>query len=203
MLAIIDYGMGNLRSVAKGFEKMGYESVITSDAQLLKKADGLVLPGVGAFSDAMDNLRNRGLVEPICDILASGKPFLGICLGLQLLFDYSEEWGGAQGLGIFPGTVKRLPAQLKIPHMGWNTLRYHKFCPLFQGIPEQSAFYFVHSYYVAPVDAELTAVTTEYGIEFTSVVSKNNVFGIQFHPEKSSDLGLHILDNFGKLVEQC
>jgi len=203
LIAVIDYGMGNLRSVAKGLEKMGFEAVVTSDAGLLEQASGVVLPGVGAFSEAMDNLRTRGLVGTIQTIAASGKPFLGICLGLQLLFDHSEEWAGAQGLGIFPGLVKRLPGGLKIPHMGWNTLHYQKECRLFQGIPEHSAFYFVHSYYVAPADDELTAVTTEYGVEFTSVAARDNVFGIQFHPEKSSVLGLRILYNFGKLVEEC
>ena len=203
MIAVIDYGMGNLRSVAKGFEKIGFEAVITSELSVLEQASGVVLPGVGAFSDAMKNLYTRGLAEWIQDAVASGKPFLGICLGLQLLFEHSEEWGGAQGLGIFPGTVKRLPGKLKVPHMGWNTLQYQKSCPLFRGIPEHSSFYFVHSYCVVPADDQLTAVTTEYGTKFTSVAAKNRIFGIQFHPEKSSILGLRILYNFGRLVEEC
>jgi len=203
LIAIIDYGMGNLRSVAKGFEKMGFKAEVTSDAQVLEKASGVVLPGVGAFSDAMNNLRARGLVDAIHNVIAAGKPFLGICLGLQLLFESSEEWGTTRGLAVFPGLVRRLPPGLKIPHMGWNTLSYKKSCPLFQGIPEHAAFYFVHSYYVEPADPELTVVTTEYGMEFTSVAAKDNVCGIQFHPEKSSALGLRILDNFGRLVEKC
>ncbi|KAF1086427.1 Imidazole glycerol phosphate synthase subunit HisH 1 [Sporotomaculum syntrophicum] len=203
MIAIVDYGMGNLRSVAKGFEKMGFGVEVTSNPQELEQAAGVVLPGVGAFADAMSNLRNRGLVDAIHRVIAAGKPFLGICLGLQLLFEYSEEWGITEGLAVFPGRVRRLPPGLKIPHMGWNTLTYQKSCPLFQGIPDQAAFYFVHSYYVEPADPELTVVTTEYGMDFTSVAAKDNVYGIQFHPEKSSALGLRILENFGRLVEKC
>lgn len=185
MIAIVDYGMGNLRSVAKGFEKMGFGVEVTSNPQELEQAAGVVLPGVGAFADAMSNLRNRGLVDAIHRVIAAGKPFLGICLGLQLLFEYSEEWGITEGLAVFPGRVRRLPPGLKIPHMGWNTLTYQKSCPLFQGIPDQAAFYFVHSYYVEPADPELTVVTTEYGMDFTSVAAKDNVYGIQFHPEKT------------------
>jgi len=203
LIAIIDYGMGNLRSVAKGFGKMGFTVEVTSDPQVLAQAAGVVLPGVGAFSDAMHNLQDLGLVQAIQQVIAAGKPFLGICLGLQLLFEYSEEWGIHQGLAVFPGRVRRLPPGLKITHMGWNTLTYQKPCPLFQGIPEHAAFYFVHSYYVEPTDPELTVVTTDYGIDFTSVAAKDNVYGIQFHPEKSSALGLRILENFGRLVEKC
>lgn len=203
MIAIIDYGMGNLRSVAKGFEKTGVNVEVTADPQVLKKASGVVLPGVGAFSDAMHNLKSHGLVEAIYDVINAGKPFLGICLGLQLLFESSEEWGTTAGLGVFPGRVRRLPPGLKIPHMGWNTLSFKKPCPLFKNIPEHAAFYFVHSYYVEPDDPELTVFTTEYGTEFTSVAAKANVYGIQFHPEKSSALGLRILENFGRLVEKC
>ncbi|WP_347491341.1 imidazole glycerol phosphate synthase subunit HisH [Desulfoscipio sp. XC116] len=203
MIAIIDYGMGNLRSVAKGFEKTGVSVEVTSDPQVLEKASGVVLPGVGAFSDAMQNLTAHSMADAIHNVIAAGKPFLGICLGLQLLFEYSEEWGTTRGLAIFPGRVRRLPPGLKIPHMGWNTLTYKKPCQLFKGIPEHAAFYFVHSYYVEPADPELTAVSTEYGMEFTSVAAKDNVYGIQFHPEKSSALGLRILENFGRLVEKC
>ncbi len=203
LIAIIDYGMGNLRSVGKGFEKMGFSVKVTSDAKVLENVSGVVLPGVGAFSDAMNNLKAYGLVDAIHKVIATGKPFLGICLGLQLLFEFSEEWGTTKGLAVFPGLVRRLPPGYKIPHMGWNTLSYKKPCTLFQGIPKHAAFYFVHSYYVEPANPELTVATTEYGMEFTSVAVKDNVYGIQFHPEKSSSLGLRILENFGRLVEKC
>lgn len=203
MISIIDYGMGNLRSVTKGFEKMGVKVQVTNDPVVLEESHGAVLPGVGAFSDAMNNLRELGMVEAIHRVIEQGKPFLGICLGLQLLFDTSEEWGTTRGLGILPGKVKRLPPGLKIPHMGWNTLNIKNSIPLFKGIPENTAFYFVHSYYVEPAYPTLIAGATEYGIEFTSVAARENVFGIQFHPEKSSALGLRILQNFGGLVEKC
>ncbi|MBF7081918.1 imidazole glycerol phosphate synthase subunit HisH [Desulfallas sp. Bu1-1] len=204
MIGIIDYGMGNLRSVAKGFEKMGISVEVTGDPATLDKFGGVVLPGVGAFADAMRNLQQLGMVDAIYRFIKEGKPFLGICLGLQLLFESSEEWGNTAGLGIFPGRVCKLPPVLKIPHMGWNTLSIrNKNCPLFAGIHDNAAFYFVHSYYVEPAAPELVAGTTEYGIEFTSVAAKDNVFGIQFHPEKSSALGLRILQNFGRLVETC
>jgi len=203
LIAIIDYGMGNLRSVAKGFEKVGVEALVTNNPGDLSNALGVVLPGVGAFSDAMESLRQHGMIEAINQVVQQGKPFLGICLGLQLLFESSEEWGTTRGLGLLPGRVKKLPSGVKIPHMGWNTLKFMRKCSLFDGIPENSAFYFVHSYYVDPSDpADITGVT-EYGIEFTSVAARNNVFGIQFHPEKSSALGLQILNNFGRLVERC
>lgn len=204
MIGIIDYGMGNLRSVAKGFEQMGIGVEVTGDPANLDSYGGVVLPGVGAFADAMCNLRRLGMVDAIYKFIKEGKPFLGICLGLQLLFESSEEWGNSAGLGVFPGQVRKLPSRLKIPHMGWNTLSIkNKYCPLFAGIPDDSAFYFVHSYYVQPAATELVAGTTEYGIEFTSVAAKDNVYGIQFHPEKSSALGLRILQNFGRLVEKC
>lgn len=203
MIAIIDYGMGNLRSVAKGFEKMGIDVRVTSDPQVVDDAPGIVLPGVGAFSDAMHNLIEMGMVEVIHRAVEKGKPFLGICLGLQLLFESSEEWRTSEGLGVFPGRVRRLPPGLKIPHMGWNTITVENPCPLFTGMPDNAAFYFVHSYYVEPADPSLSACTTGYGIEFTSVVARENVFGIQFHPEKSSALGLRILQKFGGLVEKC
>ncbi len=203
MIVIIDYGMGNLRSVAKGFEKMGVEVKVADDPKVLEDARGAVLPGVGAFTDAMRNLQKMGMVDAVHRLLEKGKPLLGICLGLQLLFETSEEWGTSEGLGILRGRVRRLPAGIKIPHMGWNTLSVKKKCPLFEGIPDNSAFYFVHSYYVEPADPAVIAGTTEYGIEFTSFTVKDNLFGIQFHPEKSSVLGLRILQNFGRLVEKC
>ena len=203
MIAIIDYGMGNLRSVAKGFEKVGIDVGVTNNPADLSSAGGVVLPGVGAFSDALDSLLQQGMIESIYRVVDEGKPILGICLGLQLLFEASEEWGTTKGLGLLPGRVKKLPSGVKIPHMGWNTLKFKRECPLFDGIPEDSAFYFVHSYFVDPSDPTDIVGATDYGIEFTSVAARNNVFGIQFHPEKSSALGLQILKNFGRLVERC
>ena len=204
MIAIIDYGMGNLRSVQKGLEKVGQNSFITGDPQQVAQAKGVVLPGVGAFADAMSNLRSSGLDQAVLKAIADGKPFLGICLGQQLLFEASEEWGLTEGLGIFPGRVRRFPeGDLKVPHMGWNQVEIQKDNPLLEGIPDKSAFYFVHSYYVDPVDPEVILGVTEYGVRFSSFVGRDKVFGIQFHPEKSSALGLKILENFGRLVEQC
>ncbi|HAA90725.1 MAG: Imidazole glycerol phosphate synthase subunit HisH [Thermoanaerobacterales bacterium 50_218] len=203
MIAIIDYGMGNLRSVQKGLEKSGFQAEITSEPEEVKKARGIVLPGVGAFAEAMANLRKKGLDRVIREEVAKGKPFLGICLGLQLLFDYSEEGEGSEGLGIFPGRVRRLPENVKVPHMGWNQVKIKKATPLFSGIADNSYFYFVHSYYVDPEDEGIIAGTTEYGIEFVSMVAQDRIFGVQFHPEKSSSLGLQILANFGRLVAGC
>ncbi|MFA4884841.1 MAG: imidazole glycerol phosphate synthase subunit HisH [Desulfotomaculaceae bacterium] len=203
MIAIIDYGMGNLRSVHKGFEKVGVKAAVVSDPALLDKADGVVLPGVGAFADAMANLRSAGMIEAIQRAVKEGKPFLGICLGQQLLFDSSEEWGYSEGLGIFPGQVRRLPEGLKVPHMGWNQIEIVRPDPLLEGIPDRSSFYFVHSYAVEPADKEIALALTEYGVHFASIVGKNRVYGIQFHPEKSSALGLKILENFGRVVKTC
>lgn len=199
MIAIIDYGMGNLRSVQKGFEKVGYEALVTSDPEQVIKADKVVLPGVGAFGDAMINLRKADMIEAIEETVKSGKPFLGICLGLHLMFETSEEFGLHEGLKIFPGHVKRLPPGLKCPHMGWNQIEIQKEDPILKDIPEGSAFYFVHSYYVEPFNPGVSTTLTEYGIKFTSIASLGNVFGIQFHPEKSSIMGLRILKNFGEL----
>lgn len=199
MIAIIDYGMGNLRSVQKGFEKVGFAAEVTADPDVVRKADKVVLPGVGAFGDAMENLRRAGMIEIIDETVKNGKPFLGICLGLQLMFDSSEEGGYHEGLKIFSGHVKLLPPGLKVPHMGWNQIEIQKKAPILKGIPDGSMFYFVHSYYVAPSDPEVITTLTEYGMKFTSIASSGNVFGIQFHPEKSSTLGLNILKNFGEL----
>ena len=199
MIAIIDYGMGNLRSVQKGFEHVGYDAVVTSDPDEVRKADKVVLPGVGAFGDAMENLRNAGMVEVITDAVKSGKPFLGICLGLHLMFDSSEEFGFHEGLKIFPGRVRMLPPGLKIPHMGWNQIEIRQEVPLLKDIPEGASFYFVHSFYAEPSDPKITTTVTDYGINFTSIAGKGHVFGIQFHPEKSSSLGLQILKNFGEM----
>ncbi|NIA06572.1 MAG: imidazole glycerol phosphate synthase subunit HisH [Actinobacteria bacterium] len=204
MLVIVDYGMGNLRSVAKAFEHLGCPARISSSPADIDRADRLVLPGVGAFSDAMAALTSRSLAEPILSFIASGRPFLGICLGLQLLFDTSYEDGTHQGLGVWPGRSVRFDfsdhpesAGLKIPHMGWNTLAGQKDCPLFEGIPHNSYVYFVHSYYVVPDEKEITAAITEYGpVSFTSAAWKDNVFATQFHPEKSQRVGLKMLQNF-------
>lgn len=203
MIAIIDYGMGNLRSVQKGFEHAGYPAQIVTDPEQVREAKGVVLPGVGAFKDAMDNLRSSGLVEVIRQVTAAGKPFLGICLGMQLLFETSEEWGINEGLGLIKGSVKKFPTGLKIPHIGWNQVQVVHPSPIVKGIGNGDMFYFVHSYYVDPGADNVITTTTEYGMKFTSIVSQDNIFGIQFHPEKSSALGLQILKNFGELVSKC
>lgn len=203
MIAIIDYGMGNLRSVQKGFEKAGVASAVVRDPGAVDGAGGVVLPGVGAFADAMANLIALGLDAAVRRAVEAGKPFLGICLGQQLLFDASEEWGLTEGLGIFPGRVRRLPEGLKVPHMGWNQVEAARPDPLLAGIPDGSSFYFVHSYYVDPAEPDLPLAITDYGVRFASVVGRGKVYGIQFHPEKSSALGLQIIKNFGEMVVQC
>jgi len=204
MLVIVDYGMGNLRSVAKAFEHLGLPAKISSIPAEIERADRLVLPGVGAFEDAMAALTSRSLAEPIRSFIKSGKPFLGICLGLQLLFDTSYEDGTHQGLGVWGGKCVRFDfstdpkaSELKIPHMGWNTLAKQNACPLLAGVPDGSYVYFVHSYYVAPNDKNITTTLTEYGpVSFTSAAWKDNVFATQFHPEKSQRVGLKMLQNF-------
>jgi len=202
VVGIVDYGMGNLRSVEKGLQKVGVESEHCSDPDRLDSFDGLVLPGVGAFGDAMNNLHNLGLDRGLLDYLDSGRHLLGICLGLQLLFEYSEEHGRNEGLGIIPGRVIRLPDTVKVPHMGWNVLGVKREVPLFAGVKPGSRFYFVHSFYCEPSDESWTIGSTDYGLEFTSAAGKDNVWGLQFHPEKSSLLGLEILGNFGKMVAE-
>ncbi len=201
MIAIIDYQMGNLRSVQKGFEKVGHEAIITADPQDLTRAAKIVLPGVGAFGDAMAELEQRELVEPIRQAVASGKPFLGICLGLQLLFDVSYEGGTHQGLGVVPGEVVRfdLPAEYKVPHMGWNQLRFGVPSPLVAGLDNDMYCYFVHSYYVVPKDAGVIAAETDYAVPFCSMIRRDNLFATQFHPEKSQRHGLQMLKNFAEL----
>jgi glutamine amidotransferase len=200
MISIVDYGMGNLRSVKKAFENLGFSISVTKNSDEILNSDGLVLPGVGAFGDCMKNLTAYDLVKPIKNFIKSGKPFLGICLGLQLLFEESEESPGIKGLGILKGNVVRFPRsrdeKLKIPHMGWNQIELQTDLPILKGIPQGSWFYFVHSYFPKPKDKGVDAVKTGYGIEFTSAVQKENVFACQFHPEKSSTLGLRILENF-------
>src|SRR5262245_13343823 len=200
MIAIIDYGMGNLRSVEKGVARAGYPTLVTSEPAEILSADGVVLPGVGAFGACMENLAARGLVETVHTAVESGRPFLGICLGLQLLFEESEEFGPIPGLGILPGRVVRFGGRaldgLKIPQMGWNRLRIRRPVAELSGVDDGAYVYFVHSYYVVPADPALSAASTEYGVEFTAAVAWKNVFACQFHPEKSQAVGLRILENF-------
>ncbi len=201
MIAIIDYQMGNLRSVQKALERVGQQATITSDAREIARADKVILPGVGAFEDAIAELRRRDLVGPIKDAVAANKPFLGICLGLQLLFDVGYENGTHEGLGILPGEVVKfeVPAELKVPHMGWNSLSIRRRPPLLEGLAEGTHVYFVHSYYVKPRDASVIATETDYGGQFCSMIWRGNLFATQFHPEKSQADGLRMLRNFGQL----
>ncbi|MGZ8364730.1 MAG: imidazole glycerol phosphate synthase subunit HisH [Nitrospira sp.] len=199
MIAIIDYGMGNLRSVSKAFEAVGHQTIVTRDSSTIQSASHVVLPGVGAFGDCMTNLRQYGLIEPIKAAIRSGKPFLGICLGFQLLFTESEEFGRHEGLDILPGRVRSFSRDqaLKVPHMGWNQIAIQSSCPVFEGIADGSNWYFVHSFFVDPCEKQITATTTTYGIAFTSSVWKDNVVACQFHPEKSQAVGLQLIKNFG------
>jgi glutamine amidotransferase len=201
-IAIIDYGMGNLRSVQKAFEKVGYAAEITNDPSVVAKARKVVLPGVGAFEDAMHELRNRNLVRPVLDAIESGKPFLGICLGLQLLFDTGYENGRHEGLGVLRGDVVRfqLSDEYSVPHMGWNQLDIARRPPVLEGAEPGTYVYFVHSYYVIPQDAGVVATTTDYGGPFCSMIWRDNVIASQFHPEKSQSQGLRILQNFAALT---
>jgi len=202
-IAVIDYKMGNLRSVQKSFEHAGVEDVVvTDDPALVAAADGIVLPGVGAFRDAARNVRESGVEEVLRRRIAGGTPFLGICLGMQLLADIGFEDGEWTGLGLVPGTCERLPGGVKIPHIGWNTVEYPRDSPLFAGIPESTAFYFVHSYRLVPRDDGAIVGSTEYGVRFASAVQSGNVYAVQFHPEKSSTMGLKLLENFGMLAER-
>lgn len=199
MIAIVDYGMGNLRSVWKAFESVGHQAVVTRDPDTIRNADRVVLPGVGAFGDCMANLERFDLVQSIRSAIQSGKPFLGICLGMQLLFTESEEFGVHRGLNIIPGRVRRFAPNpvLKIPHMGWNQVHVEGSCPLFHHIANDSDWYFVHSYFVDPADPSLAAAATTYGIPFVSTVWKDNIVACQFHPEKSQSVGLRLIKNFG------
>jgi glutamine amidotransferase len=204
MIAIIDYGMGNLRSVEKGFLKIGADALVTSDPKVVHDARAVVLPGVGAFRDCMRNLEEMSLLEAVLKAIEKGKPYLGICLGLQILFAESEEFGRSEGLNIFGGKVVRFPENgLKVPHMGWNTINILNRPPIFDGIDDESFFYFVHSFYVMPDHKDLIATTTDYGVTFTSMVWKENVFATQFHPEKSQGLGLKILKGFNDFVKKA
>jgi glutamine amidotransferase len=205
MIAIIDYGMGNLRSVQKGFEKVGFEAVVTADPKVVLAADKVVLPGVGAFGDCMRNLEQGGFVEPILKVIQDGRPFLGICVGMQLLLTDSVEFGLHQGLNVIPGHVLRFPEgmvengeELKVPHMGWNQLTFRRRTPVFAGIEDGTNVYFVHSYYEKPDDEGVVVATSNYGFEFCAAICKDNIVATQFHPEKSQEMGLRILKNFGE-----
>ncbi len=194
-IVVIDYESGNLRSVAKALETTGVTPVVTGDSSALTTADAVVLPGVGSGPAAMDALRSRKLVGPLHEFVNSGKPFLGVCLGLQLLLDHTEE-GDAPCLGIVSGTVKRLPPGLKVPHMGWNSVEIRGDHPMLEGIPQDDYFYFVHSYYASPQDETAVAGITEYSVPFCSIYARDNVVATQFHPEKSGDVGLRFYRNF-------
>ena len=200
-MVIVDYEVGNVRSVMKSFEKVGIETVLTDDREVILSADGVVLPGVGAFADAMEMLEKKNLVGVIQEVARRGIPLLGICLGLQLLFDYSLEKGRTKGLGIFPGSVRPIETDLKVPHMGGNELILKKAHPILEGLSDGDFTYFVHSYHVVPDDEGMVLATTDYDGEKVAMVGNDSVVGIQFHPEKSSAVGLRILGNFGRMVE--
>lgn len=203
MIAIIDYRMGNLRSAQKGFEHAGVSDiVVTDDPAVLRAADGIVLPGVGAFRDASANLKASGMWDIVLERVAAGTPFLGICLGMQLLASVGLEDGEWEGLGIVPGTCEKLPGGVKIPHIGWNTVEYPRESRLFEGIPSGSAFYFVHSYHLRPSDDSCIIGRTEHGVPFAAAVQSGSAYAVQFHPEKSSEMGLRLLANFGAIVTE-
>jgi glutamine amidotransferase len=199
LIAIVDYGAGNLRSVEKTLERLGHPACLTSDRDTILSADGVILPGVGSARGIMGGLRKLGLVEPIHEVISRGTPFLGICMGLQVLFTQSDE-GDEPCLDVVKGRVRRLPAGLKVPHMGWNNVRQSAAHPLWDGIPDGSYFYFVHSYYVDPDDRSTVIGEAEYGLPFATAVATGTVMGTQFHPEKSGAMGLRIYDNFARLV---
>ncbi len=199
MLAIIDYGAGNMRSVERAVRHVGAEYEITIDPAVIAAADGVVLPGVGAARDAMTGLLSRDLTDPVRQAIASDRPFLGVCMGLQALFTGSEEDGGTDCLDLYPGAIRRFPDGLHIPHMGWNQVTPRNDVPILEGIAPGTNFYFVHSYYAGPPDADFCGATTEYGVPFLSVLHDGNVFGTQFHPEKSGRPGLRIYANFARL----
>lgn len=201
MIKIIDYGVGNLRSVQKAFEYLGYEAEITSDPDEAVEGSGIIIPGVGAFPDAMDNLKKRNMDKALQETVRLNKPVLGICLGMQLLFEKGYEVRECQGLGFIEGSIKRLESGVKIPHMGWNSLNINRECQLLKGVGEGSYVYFVHSFYAEVKDENNLNASTFYGTNLPAIVSSNNVFGIQFHPEKSGDVGMLILKNFGELIK--
>lgn len=200
MIIIIDYGAGNLRSVANAVTKLGYPAKITSHHSDVLSAQAVILPGVGAAGDTMKNLEARGMIAPLCQFIAEGRPFFGVCIGLQILFTGTEEGGWHECLGVIGGRVRKLPSGLKIPHMGWNQVKQRISHPVFEGIPDEANFYFVHSYYAEPDDRSLLAGETDYGIPICSVVARGNLVATQFHPEKSGEVGLRLFDNFIKLA---
>ena len=200
MIAVVDYGMGNLRSVQKAFEHVGAKAVIVGRPEDIDAAERVVLPGVGAFGDAMSNLKTAGLIAPIVRAISEGRPFLGICLGLQLMFAESEEMGRHRGLDILPGKVKRFPEGQRVPQIGWNEVRIQRETALLYGVPDRSYFYFVHSFFVASERDEDVVGVTDYGIDYASIAGNGRAFGVQFHPEKSQDAGLKILKNFAEKV---
>jgi glutamine amidotransferase len=195
-IVIVDYGAGNLRSVARAVAHAGHDPIVTSDPREVPTADGLIVPGVGAAADTMRNLRESGMVEPVREYIASGRPFFGVCMGQQALLSMSEEGGEHECLGILPGRVKRLPGGQKVPHMGWNQVRQAREHAIFDGIPDESYFYFVHSYYPQPDDDAIVIGETEYGVTFASVLARDNIVATQFHPEKSGEMGLRMYANF-------
>ena len=201
-IVVVDYDAGNLRSVQRALEAVGQRPLVTSDPHAIDTAEALVLPGVGSAQDCMRKLVGRGLVEPLQAYAASGRPFLGVCVGLQLLFDGSEEGGGVECLGVLPGMVRRFPTDdgFKVPQIGWNDVWLKYDHPLLAGIPGGSYFYFVHSYYAEPADAEITIGQAEYGVDFAAIVARENVLATQFHPEKSADMGLRVYQNFGRIA---
>ncbi|MBP3617086.1 MAG: imidazole glycerol phosphate synthase subunit HisH [Lachnospiraceae bacterium] len=201
MIAIIDYDAGNLKSVEKALIRVGADPVVTRDAKVITQADKVILPGVGAFGEAMEKLKSFDLIDPIYKVVEQGTPFLGICLGLQLLFEYSEEKEGCKGLSLLKGGIKRIPDApgLKVPHMGWNSLKVTENAKLFRNLPENPYVYFVHSYYLQAEDPAIVAASTEYGVTIHASVEKDNLFACQFHPEKSGETGLAILKNFVEL----
>lgn len=203
MVAIIDYGAGNILSVQKALNYIGCENRVTSDAAEILSANGAILPGVGSFGDAMNHLDASGLIDAVKEFTDSGKPFLGICLGLQVLFERSEESEGVQGLSILEGEVKRFPNDmgLKIPHIGWNSIEYNGECPIFKGLPQNPYVYFVHSYYLNAHNEDVVSTTADYGIKFHAAAWRGNIFATQFHPEKSGSVGLQILRNFVDLTK--
>jgi imidazole glycerol-phosphate synthase subunit HisH len=200
VIAVIDYGRGNLGSVENALERLGMRAVVTQDPRVVEDARALVLPGDGAFHDAMSNLQSLGLLEPLKAALDEGRPFLGICLGYQLLFTESEEFGQGKGLDVIPGTVRRFPGGLKVPHMGWNAVEHRGDLRIFDGIPSGAHFYFVHSYYPSATDPSLPAATCTYGVTFPAAVGRGTLFATQFHPEKSQRWGLRLLENFAAFV---
>ncbi|KOA19955.1 imidazole glycerol phosphate synthase subunit HisH 1 [Clostridium homopropionicum DSM 5847] len=201
MISIVDYGMGNLKSVENALDLLDIKSVITSDKEVILNSKGIILPGVGAFPDAIDCIREAGLDVTLKEAVSGGTPLLGVCLGMQLLFEESEEIRPCSGLGFLKGKIEKIKGNLKIPHMGWNSLKYEKACPILKDIEENSYVYFVHSYYAVVGEEGILNAYADYGVKVPGVVSKGNVFGLQFHPEKSGDVGLKMLKNFGEMIK--